>query len=68
MWLSMTAQKLFLPDVSDVSVLLSSFLAEIVQGTELRDLLPCFFISNGCRFVSKCSNETEQLPDGKINK
>lgn len=53
-----------------MSVLLSSFLAEMAQGTELREEIcnSFFFISSGCRFFSKCSNETEQFPDGKTDK
>lgn len=36
--------------------------------TEIRDIYLYLFISNVCIFVFKCSNETQQLPDGKIDK
>lgn len=58
MWLSMTVQKL-LTDVSDVSVLLSSFLAEIAQGTELREeICNSAFSYQGAVDLSSSRNRT----------
>lgn len=68
MWLSMTVQKLF-TGVSDVSVLLSSFLAEIAQGTELREeICNSAFSYQVAVDFSLSAVETKQLPDDKTDK